>query len=201
MKHKKRSQHGMTETKIYRTWCHMKGRCLNPKDSAYHRYGGRGISICERWIIFENFLSDMGLPPDDSYSIERIDNNGNYCAENCRWATWKEQCRNRTTSKFITYKNETKTLAQWCDELKINYDLIQSRLSLGMTFEQAITTKKRRIHKSRISFEKITFKGETKTLKEWCYLYNLSYESLRQEIKYKNIDPEISLGKRINSQC
>lgn len=93
--------HGLTETKEYRIWCHMKGRCYNKKNKKYPRYGERGIKICDRWLnSFEDFLSDMGKCPKE-YSIDRIDNNGNYEPGNCRWASAKTQSNNSTRPKFV----------------------------------------------------------------------------------------------------
>lgn len=83
----------------------MKSRCLSPSAAGYSRYGGRGIAVCERWLKFEGFLADMGERPSGS-SIERIDPNGNYEPSNCRWATSKEQGRNRTSNVFVSYKGE-----------------------------------------------------------------------------------------------
>lgn len=87
--------HGMSDTVTYRAWANMKRRCLSPKHPHYARYGGRGITICERWLTFVNFFEDMGERPSDDLSLDRIDNDGNYEPGNCRWATWDQQANNR----------------------------------------------------------------------------------------------------------
>lgn len=121
--------HGQYDTPVYRTWLAMKARCLRPTHEAYPDYGGRGITICERWKdSFENFHSDMGDPPGPQYSIERNDVNGNYEPGNCKWATIVEQRRNTRVSARLTYNGVTKTLAEWAEETGIHRTTITTRL-------------------------------------------------------------------------
>lgn len=96
----KRRTHGLSRSSTYNIWCAMKDRCLNPDNESFYRYGGRGIKVCARWLVFENFLGDMGERPE-GLSLDRFPNNdGNYEPDNCRWATMKEQANNTRRSKF-----------------------------------------------------------------------------------------------------
>jgi hypothetical protein len=117
----------------------MKQRCLNPNTSKYEFYGGRGIKICDRWLVFVNFLEDMGERPGKEYSIEREDSNGNYEPGNCRWATRSEQVSNTRFNRHITIDGETKTLSEWCRHYKVPFSRVNTRLNLGWTVPEAFT--------------------------------------------------------------
>lgn len=127
-------------SKSYNAWSHIKQRCTNISDPSYHRYGGRHISICKRWLKFENFLDDMGEPPTRDHSIDRIDNNGNYCKDNCRWATSEQQARNRRNNKLITCNGKTQLLIEWAKETRISHTVILWRIKRGWSIDRAITT-------------------------------------------------------------
>lgn len=131
--------HDMTKTKVYTTWVDMKRRCFNKKTSRYHDYGGRGITVCDRWKhSFENFFEDMGERPE-GLTLDRKDNDKNYYKDNCRWATQKEQANNRSSNRLIDYNNQTKNLKQWSEYLGINYGTLKSRLNRGWSVERAFT--------------------------------------------------------------
>ena len=138
--HKKIIKHGMAGTKDYQAWDAMRQRCVNPNNSAYSYYGGRGIKVCERWMkSFENFLSDMGPRPPKA-TIDRRDNNGNYEPGNCVWATRKEQQQNRRGNVYYTIGAETKCLMEWCEQYNISYGAVRGRVNRGWDVEKAITT-------------------------------------------------------------
>lgn len=140
--------HGMTETRMYSIWCNMRTRCNNPNSERYQDYGGRGIYICDRWRTFENFLADMGEPPSDRHTIDRIDNDGNYCPENCRWATPKEQNCNTRVNHIIDYDGKSMNVTQWADHLGVSSHLIHARLKLGWTIQRTLSTPVRRSRKT-----------------------------------------------------
>ena len=137
----KATTHGMTNSSEYNSWQSMLNRCENENKDNYDMYGGRGISICDEWHKFDSFYKDMGSKPSPEYSLERIDNNGNYCLENCRWTTTKEQARNRRSNRYLTFNGETLCVAEWEDRMGFVRGCIHDRLERGWSTEQAITIK------------------------------------------------------------
>lgn len=140
------TKHGGSYTAEYRTWALMRARCYSKSSTSYCDYGGRGIKICDRWLdSFGNFLDDLGKKPSDSHSLDRVDVNGDYTPENCRWATCKEQSLNKRSSRFISIDGITKNLYTWCREYGISPATFYSRLKRGYSDEiLALTTPKKR---------------------------------------------------------
>lgn len=130
--------HGMTNSPTHQTWSNMLARCRNPNSSHYDRYGGRGISVCEAWErSFEAFLADMGERPE-GMTLDRINNDGDYTPENCRWADVSTQRRNTSRRRMITVAGTTKHLLDWAKETGIPAGTLHDRLSRGVSPEDAI---------------------------------------------------------------
>lgn len=149
--------------RLYRIWTDMKRRCYDESHSEYKNYGGRGIEICQEWKnsfeAFRNWATENGYT--DELTIDRIDVNGNYEPSNCRWATVKEQANNMRTNTKVTYKGETKTLAQWAESFGINYNTLITRLyQENLPFEEAVK-------KGNRLLRMITYKGKTQSLSAW----------------------------------
>jgi hypothetical protein len=133
--------HGLWDARVYKIYMHMLQRCCNSNNDAWHLYGGRGITVCDRWRAehgFVDFLKDMGEPPTTKHSLDRYPNrDGNYEPDNCRWATVEEQQNNRRNCVYIAHLGRTQTLAQWCRELWLNRSSVSYRLGMGYTVELA----------------------------------------------------------------
>ena len=132
-----RAPHGMTGTRIYKSWDAMKGRCFNRNGKDYKNYGGRGITICKEWLTFENFYRDMGERPEGK-TLDRIKNNEGYCKSNCKWSTQKEQMNNTRYNRLLTYNGKTQNMKQWSEELGIKYEIVQARLRSGLSIEKTL---------------------------------------------------------------
>jgi hypothetical protein len=125
---------------LYGVWKDMHKRCSNPKSLNYPHYGGRGIKVCKHWFELDNFIIDMGHRPP-GMSLDRIDNNGDYCPENCRWATDKEQMNNTRNNLHIEAFGRVQTLAQWCVETGLKRPTVNRRLKDGWNVEAALFIK------------------------------------------------------------
>lgn len=131
--------HGGHGTPEYKSWCSMKARCTNPKREDFARYGGRGITVCDRWRdSFEAFLADVGQRPTPQHSIDRIDSAGNYEPDNVKWSTRNEQARNTRHSVSLTLHGETRCLAEWSEHIGIGYSTLWSRIRRGWPVEKVL---------------------------------------------------------------
>lgn len=134
--------HGHSYSPEYRAWQTMRLRCTEPKNSAYHAYGGRGIRVCARWLnSVEAFIADMGPKPSPKHELDRYpDNDGNYEPGNCRWATRSENDRNRRSNRLVECRGETLTLVAWAERGGVRAETIAERLDRGWEPERAIFT-------------------------------------------------------------
>lgn len=138
-----KNTHGYYGSPTHRSWHAMLSRCTYPSVNGYENYGGRGITVCERWKKFENFLADMGERPPGT-TIERKDNDQGYLPGNCRWATNKEQRRNCRQNRLITFNGRTMCVADWADLIGVGIGVLQNRLVKGWTIERALTQPERK---------------------------------------------------------
>ena len=133
-KKEKLTKHGMVETRTYKSWEAMKTRCLDKNAPNYKNYGGRGITVCDKWMKFENFYTDMGKRPEEK-SLDRIENNKGYYKKNCKWSTQKEQNNNKRNNILITFNGKTQNMKQWAEELNISYETLINRAKKGWDTE------------------------------------------------------------------
>ena len=135
---KRNRVHGLGKTRAYTLWSNMVFRCTKENRADYKHYGGRGITVCDRWLSsFEVFFADVGHPPE-GMTFDRIDVSKGYCPENCRWATRKEQTRNRRMTKKLEVLGVLKTVAEWAEETGVPYSSIISRINKGYAGEEAL---------------------------------------------------------------
>lgn len=132
-------RHGKSHTPIHNIWMCMLARCESPKAEFYGDYGGRGIKVCERWHVFDNFYADVGDPPP-GLTLERRDNDGDYEPGNCTWATRRQQANNRRSNKPIEFAGKVMNQIQWERELGLREGQIYDRLRRGWSVERALTT-------------------------------------------------------------
>lgn len=189
---------GRKVSNAYQSWSSMRQRCLSPKCEAYNNYGGRGITICERWIeSFENFLEDMGNRPP-GLSLERKDNNLGYCKSNCVWADIGNQNRNRRDSVKLEFSGKVKNQSEWSRELGISQVTLGKRLRSGWSVERALSTPV----DPQVS-PNVTRNGQTKTLHEWADENGLKQETVITRInRYGwSVEKALTTPPRINQYC
>jgi len=125
-------------TREYDIWVSMRSRVFNPRNKRYKFYGERGITICARWNDFRNFFAGMGKRPRGR-TLHRVDNDGNYCPENCVWATTETQARAKTNTRWVSFQGKTRSLADWADDYFLPYHTLYFRLSMGWDIKRALT--------------------------------------------------------------
>jgi hypothetical protein len=134
------TKHGKTKTPEFTVWQMMLQRCTNPNHTSYPSYGGRGITVCARWLnSFADFFADMGQRPTPHHTLDRKNNDVGYSRENCRWATTAEQARNKRNNRMLTLAGRSRTLADWSRHLNIPKNTILNRLARGKSIELALT--------------------------------------------------------------
>lgn len=122
----------------YMAWSDMRSRCSDPNVPSWKDYGGRGIKVCEEWESYEQFIKDVGPKPSPLHSLDRIDNDADYSPGNVRWATWKQQVRNRRNTKLITVDGVTRPLPEWCEIRGLSLGTAWARISRGWSDQEAI---------------------------------------------------------------
>jgi len=170
-------------TAEYEAWRSLIQRCTNPKVKNYAQYGGRGIKVCARWLAdFRNFLADMGLKPGPGrgWSIDRKDNDGDYEPSNCRWATKKEQMRNFSCNRSITFEGKTQCISAWAEERGLSTGVLEGRLSMGWSIERTLNTLVRAQGPRApvVGTRLITHAGRTQSVSAWAKELQISPNTL-----------------------
>jgi hypothetical protein len=164
----------------YRLWAGMKQRCTNPSAPGWHNYGGRGIKVCQRWAdSFEAFLEDMGRRPGEGYSIDRYPNqDGDYEPGNCRWATWKEQNRNKRDNRILEFGGKRRCVNEWAEVVGLPVSTLKKRLKNGWSVEAILTAPRKPDNRL------IEFNGQIRSLKAWAEETGIPSTTLRMRLKY-----------------
>lgn len=165
-----------TDKRLHEIWKGIKSRCGNPARNNYKDYGGRGITICAEWRDSFEAFRDWALANGyrDDLTIDRIDNAGNYCQENCRWATITEQCNNTRRNHIVEAFGESHTLAEWARINGLSYNTIKTRMRRGVQGDELVAPVKKRT---------ITANGETHTLREWSIITGLSLNTIKTRVR------------------
>lgn len=176
---RRRTKHGGASTRLYRLWVDIKQRCNNPNTKHYHRYGGRGITVCKEWAEdFACFYQGVGESPAPGMTLDRIDNSRGYEPGNTRWATRKEQANNRSTNVVLTHNGETHTLKEWAKIRGEKYGLLSSRWKSGKRGEELFAPAK------WVRDKCVSFNGKSQTLRAWSTETGVPYITLYWRVKH-----------------
>ena len=187
--------HGVSKERIYHIWTSMISRCENIDNKSYEHYGGRGIKVCDKWhdvLKFSDWAMSNGY--NTELTIDRIDVNGNYEPENCRWANWEEQANNKTTNVMIAFNGKTQTLMQWSKELEINYHTLQSRINYGIELPD-LFDKESFIRKDNTL---LTYNGKTMTMTSWANELGIKLSTLSERYRRGLSDEKIFYPGSLN---
>lgn len=180
------SQNGLSKTRQYRIWHNMIYRCYRTENKDYLRYGGRGILVCDEWknnfMAFYEWANQNGY--QDDLTLDRIDFNGDYSPENCRWVTWKTQHRNCRSNRMESYNGKTQSTAAWAEEFNIPNQLLLTRLGRGWPIEVALTTPVDSDNKLKQKSNLLLCDGEIKTVTEWSKKYGVPVSTIRGRLSY-----------------
>ena len=189
---KSREQHRLRRDIAYVSWRAMWERCTNSKARNFKHYGGKGISVCEQWTSFTAFLNDMGNRPSRKHTIDRIDRMGDYCKENCRWATQTEQTNNTSRNVIITHSDLTMTISEWSQKTGIPRSVIVHRLQRNWTIERALT-----LPAKSAKAILITHEGKTQNLSAWSRELGINQTTLNARHHRGWSDSEVISGKKM----
>ena len=173
-------KHGYYGTRVYRIWNGIKRRCLSPDDTSYENYGGRGIKICDEWKNSSAMFIEWALSHGytDELTIDRIDVNGDYCPENCRWVTYREQGKNKRNNRLITYNGETHCLSEWAEIMNMTVNTIESRLLKGWDIEKVFQKEVR-----NTGHYQLEYKGKIYNLQELARELKINPLTLKYRLK------------------
>lgn len=180
--------------KLFQLWKGMKARCRNKNHKQYHNYGGRGIAVCGRWLVFENFLADMGDRPA-GMTLDRIDNDQGYAPDNCRWATYTDQARNRTNNNYLEFAGRKQTASAWALEVGIKEKTIVARLARGWSIAKTLQTltKKRSLRVCTVRAIRRALRNK-KSHKSIATRFDIK-QSMVEDIAYNRSYADIILGE------
>lgn len=196
-------RHGMSGSSIYLRWHLMRRRCEKAGSPGYENYGGRGIRVCERWRNFAEFYEDMGSPPGPGFSLDRVDNDGNYEPGNCRWATRAEQSRNTRVNRVITHAGKTQCLTDWARELGVTQSTLAERLNNGLSTKEALVRSVHRLPGSQSpditgkrygSLVAIRYSHTVKRIAFWVFRCDCGNETTKRAYSVKSRAATASCG-------